>query len=70
MVEVTEGFTEGRFECIPKSELDSVAKEGGKECSWRRHQHEQAHWRLWVIENLGWDVKEGETNGNILQRAQ
>ena len=44
MVEVTEGFTEGRFECIPKSELDSVAKEGGKECSWRRHQHEQTHW--------------------------
>ena len=44
MVEVTEGFTEGRFECIPKSELNSVAKEGGKECSWRRHQHEQTHW--------------------------
>lgn len=25
---------------------------------------------LWVIENLGWDMKEDETNGNILQRAQ
>lgn len=46
MVEVTEGFTEGRFDCIPKSELDSVAKEGGEECSWRRHRHEQTHWRF------------------------
>lgn len=45
-VEVTEGFTEGRFDCILKSELDSVAKEGGKECSWRRHWHEQTHWRF------------------------
>lgn len=69
MVEVTEGFTEGRCDGIPKSELDSVAEEGGKECSWRKHRHADSV-VLWVIENLGWDMKEDETNGNILQRAQ